>query len=215
MGRMFPRTSGTLESYSRRSLFGLAASGSLAALLPGCGTLERGSPVPQTSTMKATVLGLANERFFPMAGTDPLEAEFVGAVQRFRRAHGLSPTAPMPEVQLLAVSGGGENGAFGAGLLCGWSEHRSRPVFELVTGVSTGALTAPFAYLGSSYDPQLRAVYTELTSDHVLIKRGILSAALFDDALTDNSPLFKTISRYLNEAMLAAIAESYDAGRLL
>ena len=66
-------------------------------------------------------------------------------------------------MQLLAVSGGGENGAFGAGLLCGWSEHGTRPVFELVTGVSTGALTAPFAYLGSGYDPQLRAVYTELT----------------------------------------------------
>jgi predicted patatin/cPLA2 family phospholipase len=65
-----------------------------------------------------------------------------------------------PETQILAVSGGGENGAFGAGVLCGWSEAGTRPLFELVTGVSTGALTAPFAFLGSSYDPQLRAVYT-------------------------------------------------------
>ena len=73
-------------------------------------------------------------------------------------------------MQLLAVSGGGENGAFGAGLLCGWSEQGTRPTFELVTGVSTGALSAPFAYLGSSYDPQLRAVYTELTPDHVLLQ---------------------------------------------
>ena len=66
-------------------------------------------------------------------------------------------------------------------------------MFELVTGVSTGALTAPFAYLGSGYDPQLRAVYTELTPTSVLLKRG-LTAALFDDAMADNSPLFKTIS---------------------
>jgi predicted acylesterase/phospholipase RssA len=120
----------------------------------------------------------------------------------------------LPEVQLLAVSGGGENGAFGSGLLCGWSEHGTRPVFELVTGVSTGALTAPFAYLGSSYDPQLRTVYTELKSSGVFLKRG-LTAALFDDALSDNSPLFKTISGYLNEAMLAALANAYDDGRLL
>ena len=117
-------------------------------------------------------------------------------------------------MQLLAVSGGGENGAFGSGLLCGWSEHGTRPVFELVTGVSTGALTAPFAYLGSGYDPQLRAVYTELKSSSVFSKRG-LTAALFDDALSDNSPLFKTISGYLNEAMLAALANAYEEGRLL
>ena len=112
------------------------------------------------------------------------------------------------------MSGGGENGAFGSGLLCGWSEHGTRPVFELVTGISTGALTAPFAYLGSSYDPQLRAVYTELKSSSVFFKRG-LTAALFDDALSDNSPLFKTISGYLDEAMLAALAHAYEDGRLL
>jgi len=117
-------------------------------------------------------------------------------------------------VHLLAVSGGGENGAFGAGLLCGWSDNGTRPIFELVTGVSTGALTAPFAYLGSSYDPQLRAVYTEITESDVLSKR-YFTAALFDDAMSDNSPLFKTISRYLNDAMLAALAKGYDEGRLL
>jgi len=140
-----------------------------------------------------------------------------GPRQRARRqrlALGLSPDAPLPEVQLLAVSGGGEDGAFGAGLLCGWSEHGTRPVFELVTGVSTGALTAPFAFLGSSYDPQLRAVYTELTPSDVLAKRRF-TAALFDDAMADNAPLFHTISRYLNQAMLADLAKAYQQGRLL
>ena len=115
---------------------------------------------------------------------------------------------------MLAVSGGGENGAFGAGLLCGWSDHGDRPVFELVTGVGPGALTAPFAYLGSSYDPQLRTVYTELTPDHVL-RTQFITAALWDDAMADNSPLFKTISHYINEEMLTDIAKAYDDGRLL
>ena len=112
------------------------------------------------------------------------------------------------------MSGGGENGAFGAGVLYGWSDYGTRPVFELVTGVSTGALTAPFAYLGSSYDAQLRSVYTELKPSNVLETRPI-TAALFNDAMADNSPLFKTISVYLNEAMLAALARSYDEGRLV
>jgi predicted acylesterase/phospholipase RssA len=199
---------------SRRSLFGLAAGVGVAGLLPGCATPERGPAVPMGRTTQASVLGLPNERFFLFSGTEPLEAEFMAALQRRRRSLGLAPNVPTPEMQLLAVSGGGENGAFGAGLLCGWSEQGTRPVFELVTGVSTGALTAPFAYLGSSYDPQLRSVYTELTPSHVLLKR-FLTAALFNDALADNSPLFETISRYLTEDMQAALAKAYQEGRLL
>jgi predicted acylesterase/phospholipase RssA len=199
---------------SRRSLFGIAVGGGAAALLAGCATPVRGTAVPMGRTTQATVLGVPNERFFPLYGTGPLEVEFASAGDRLRRAQGLAPNAPLPEVQLLSVSGGGENGAFGAGLLCGWSEQGTRPVFELVTGVSTGALTAPFAYLGSSYDPQLRAVYTQMTVSSVLLKR-YLTAALFNDALADNSPLFKTISSYLDAAMLAALTKSYDEGRLL
>ena len=148
MSRTFPGASGAAGVYSRRRSVRSGGRRQLDISASRLRHSERGSPVPRTATVQASVLGLPNERFFPIAGTDPLEAEFAAAVQRLRRARGLSPTAPMPQVQLLAVSGGGENGAFGAGLLCGWSEHGSRPIFELVTGVSTGALTAPFAYLG-------------------------------------------------------------------
>jgi hypothetical protein len=199
---------------SRRNLFSIAASAGAAALLPGCAIPERGPAVPMGRVASASVLGLPNERFFPLMRVDALEAEFMAAAARQRRAGGLAPDAPLPEWQLLSVSGGGENGAFGAGLLCGWSEHGTRPVFELVTGVSTGALTAPFAYLGSGCDPQLRSVYTELKPSNVLSKR-FFTAALFDDALSDNSPLFATISHYLTDEMLAAIAKAYDEGRLL
>ena len=170
------------------------------AFLPGCAAPMREPAVPTGLAGQATVLGVPNERFHPLISLPPLEAEFAAAVQR-RYGTLASAIGEMPQIQLLAVSGGGENGAFGAGLLCGWSDHGDRPVFELVTGVSTGALTAPFAYLGSSYDPQLRTVYTELTADHVLRTRFI-TAALWDDAMADNSPLFKTISHYINEEML-------------
>lgn len=120
----------------------------------------------------------------------------------------------VPELNLLAVSGGGEDGAFGAGLLNGWTAHGTRPTFDLATGVSTGALTAPFAYLGPDWDGAMKDVYTAITVDRVLRRRNI-SAALFDDGLADTSPLFDTISQYLDERMLAALAQVYQQGRLL
>jgi hypothetical protein len=108
------------------------------------------------------VLGLPNERYYPLLQNDAaaLEREFLAAFDRFTRSMTVTSRADLPPFNALSISGGGENGAFGAGLLCGWSAHGSRPVFHLVTGVSTGALTAPFAFLGPPYDAQLRAVYT-------------------------------------------------------
>jgi len=199
---------------SRRCLVGFAAGGGLAVSLPGCALPDRGLTVPIGQATHATVLGIPNERFFPATGIASLEAEFNAAVERLRRTRGLAANAPMSELNLLAVSGGGENGAFGAGLLCGWTEHGGRPTFELVTGISTGALMAPFAYLGSGYDAPLSTMYTGLTPAKVLAKRPI-TAAVFDDAMADNHPLFVTISGYVNDELLAAIAKAYDEGRLL
>jgi predicted acylesterase/phospholipase RssA len=189
-----------------------------AAMLPlatgACGPVARGPAVPVVQTTQASVLGLSNERFFPFHNNAALEQEMVVAIDRQRRALGLRNYADLPELQLLAVSGGGENGAFGAGLLCAWSAQGTRPTFDWVTGVSTGALTAPFAFLGPTYDPQLRAVYTTLSPNDVLTTR-FLTAALMSDAMADNAPLYKTISRYLDERMMADIAKAYDEGRLL
>jgi predicted patatin/cPLA2 family phospholipase len=131
------------------------------------------------------------------------------------RAEGKNPTrANLPTAYYLAVSGGGDNGAFGAGLLNGWSETGTRPEFRMVTGVSTGALIAPFAFLGPQYDPVLREVYTTLTPDRIFRTRG-LSAALFNDAMADTSPLADVIAKYADEKMFAAIAREYNEGRLL
>ncbi|MEO3473142.1 patatin-like phospholipase family protein [Roseomonas sp. CAU 1739] len=202
-----------IASASRRSLFALAAAGGLA----GCSAPIRGPAVPRERTGAATVLGMPNERFFIMsrAGLDALDAEFVAAGERMRRHLALAARAPLPPINLLSISGGGENGAFGAGLLCGWTERGDRPVFNLVTGVSTGALSAPFAFVGPSYDAQLRAVYTQLSPDDILESRSLLHAALFADGLADTSPLFRTISRMLDDALIAEIARGHREGRLL
>jgi predicted acylesterase/phospholipase RssA len=193
----------------------LYAAGGATALLAGCSTPERGPAVPSGEVTHASVLGLPNERFFPLSGTEPMRDEIIATLTRRARVLGRDPEARDMPLNLLAVSGGGEDGAFGAGLLCAWSEHGGRPVFDVVTGISTGALTAPFAYLGSDYDPQLRAVYTEIKPGDVLKSRGMLAGALFDDALADNAPLLATISRYLTPQMQAALAKAYHDGRIL
>src|SRR4051794_29670309 len=209
--------------YGRRHILGMTAGSSIATLLAGCQALEpleRGPAVPKSGTLQASVLGLPNERFFPSHGPEAIDREFKAAVQRRGRFLGPEVAAKRPPGQVLqqgeflAVSGGGEDGAFGAGLLCGWTEAGTRPEFEVVTGVSTGALTAPFAFLGPAYDAGLRSVYTDLKPENVLVERNIVSGVL-QDAMADNSPLFETISRFLNSDMLAAIAKGYEERRLL
>ncbi|HTR87174.1 MAG TPA: patatin-like phospholipase family protein [Reyranella sp.] len=197
----------------RRAFLQWTAASALAPALSACAGPPRGTPVPTGMAGRASVLGLANERFHPLLGTDALEAELKQATERRVARRGARSFGEL-DLAFLAVSGGGEDGAFGAGLLCGWTEHGGRPVFDIVTGVSTGALTAPFAFLGPRYDPKLRHVYTELTAADVLHQRSLL-AALNDDAMADNAPLFATISRMADEAMLRDIALAYGEGRLL
>jgi len=203
-------------SHSRRGMLRLTVGAALTTSLAACASPVRLSAVPRGRAGTTSVLGIANERFYPLlpASNAALEQEFQAAFERLTRGQTAASRADLPAYQALSISGGGENGAFGAGLLCGWSEQGTRPIFQLVTGVSTGALTAPFAFLGSGYDAQLRSVYTDIKTSDVLLPRG-LTAALWDDALADNSPLFQTISRYLDEGMMAAIARAYDDGRML
>ena len=114
----------------------------------------------------------------------------------------------------LAISGGGANGAFGAGLLIGWTERGDRPEFSMVTGVSTGALTAPFAFLGSDYDDRMKEVYTTTSTEDIATKRSLF-AVLSSDSMTDTTPLKALIARYINAEMIGAIAREHKTGRRL
>jgi predicted patatin/cPLA2 family phospholipase len=125
------------------------------------------------------------------------------------RAQGDLPTA-----YFLAISGGGDNGAYGAGLLKGWTAAGNRPEFKGVTGISTGALIAPFAFLGPRYDHVLEQVYTKSTPTDIFKKRGLLKG-LFGEAMADTTPLAKVIETYVTRDFLNEIAVEYDKGRLL
>ncbi len=118
------------------------------------------------------------------------------------------------EHHYLAISGGGANGAYGAGILVGWTEAGDRPEFTVVTGISTGALTAPFAFLGPDYDDELREVYTIFETADLIESRGRL--ALFRrDATVDSAPLRAMIAKYVDDEMIARIAAEHAKGRSL
>jgi Patatin-like phospholipase len=117
-------------------------------------------------------------------------------------------------VQYLALSGGAGDGAFGAGVLVGWTQRQDRPRFEVMTGVSAGALIAPFAFLGPRYDRQLREIWTKYDTDELATPQ-IFAGLLGAEALADSAPLKSLIARYVDRRMLDRIADEYHAGRVL
>ncbi|HEY1363115.1 MAG TPA: patatin-like phospholipase family protein [Xanthobacteraceae bacterium] len=116
---------------------------------------------------------------------------------------------------VLALSGGGADGAFGAGLLSGWSTSGTRPQFTFVTGASAGALLAPFAFLGPRYDDTLRSVFANGEMANLLQSKGVVAGALFGTGLFETAPLRDLIARHVDADLIAAVAREYQAGRRL
>src|SRR5271154_5042695 len=116
-------------------------------------------------------------------------------------------------INILALSGGGADGAFGAGALVGLTRSASRPRFSVVTGVSTGALIAPYAFLGSNWDDQLVEVYTGGRAEHLLHFRGL--GALFGSSFYSGTPLKQMVDRYATDELIQAVAGEASSGRLL
>src|SRR6185369_2914693 len=114
----------------------------------------------------------------------------------------------------LALSGGGADGAYGVGVLNGWTAAGTRPAFSVVSGVSTGGLIAPFAFLGSQYDDTLREVYTSGIASSLLDDPSIIRV-LFGSGLFGNKRLRELVARYVGPEILAAVARENARGRKL
>lgn len=176
----------------RQVLFGLAAS-ALAACTnpPGTPVVTRSEKDPDP---------LARFRVLADAGSEAW-------------AQHLRPPQSSEGPTVLALSGGGEDGAFGAGALVGWSANGQRPEFDLVTGTSTGALIAPFAFLGPDHDEDLRQIFTEHEASDIM-RLSLVSAAM-SDALYDTEPLAKLINDYTPDPFLQAVAARHATGARL
>jgi hypothetical protein len=183
--------------------------------LAGCSTPQRLPAVPTASIPQAS-LSLGNVRYLVSRETETYAADARLALQREREwlASQGRGDQPLPPAYFLAISGGGDNGAFGAGLLNGWTAAGTRPEFKVVTGVSTGALIAPFAFLGPKYDYVLERVYTQTSAKDIFKSRGLLKG-IFSDAMADTTPLAGLIASYVNQQLLDEVAAEYARGRVL
>jgi hypothetical protein len=179
-----------------RSVFGITM---LAFLLAACG----GGVARQTFTAAeqaaAEIAGFSDVRHW--ADT----AEALQTVEANR---------PAGELTYLALSGGGGDGAFGVGVLNGWTQRGDRPEFTVVSGVSTGALIAPFAFLGPAYDQTLRDMYTGGFGANLLDSPDLISA-VFGSGAVDSKRIVEMSRKFLTPDMIAAIAREHRKGRRL
>jgi predicted patatin/cPLA2 family phospholipase len=204
-----------VSGHLRVMLKGVVRAAAFAVALAGCtGTVDRVA-VPQPLAEEASVDGLRDIRFWGDAAPANMK-QMLG--QKFRQTKRYRPHLVQDEkgsaFDYLALSGGGGDGAFGAGLLTGWTESGTRPEFDLVTGVSAGALIAPFAFLGSNYDRQLQEIYTVYSTEE-LVRPQVLKGLLGGQSLYDISGLENLITHYVDDPLIAAIAREYRKGRWL
>ena len=184
--------------------------------IAGCSTLPRRDAVPSHLTQNADILEAPGSRYWPELDIAPMLLDGVAAIDREKAqlANGGKPPDPLPAEYALAISGGGDAGAFGAGLLVGWTDSGTRPQFKIVTGISAGALIAPFAFMGPKYDDVLRKAGGLIGPKDILHWHNWLSGAL-GEGFADDSPLAAIIDRYITVAFLKEVAEEYSKGRVL
>jgi hypothetical protein len=185
-------------------------------MLVGCSSLPRKKAVPERLESKAVISGISDIRYVlgdpedmkrlirDVADTWPRERKWLAAQGK--------STKDLPPSHILALSGGGDKGAFGAGVLNGWSIAGNRPEFLLVTGISTGGLIAPFAFLGPKYDEILKSLYTNTKKEDIIEARSLL-AVFTEDGMADTTPLRMLLRKHIDRAFLDEIATEYAKGR--
>ncbi|MGI9371423.1 MAG: patatin-like phospholipase family protein [Hyphomicrobiales bacterium] len=185
----------------------------MGALLAGCASSEAWVSVPENLVDTARLPGYEEGiRFWGderPPNLDKMVDQQIRQSLAYKKKYGGYGTLAM-----LSVSGGGADGAFGAGLLNGWTASGTRPKFDFVTGVSTGALTAPFAFLGPEFDDELKEVFTETSTKDVL-RENLLGGLLGGTAIADSKPLYDLISKYATPEFIARVGKEHNNGRRL
>lgn len=187
-----------------------------AVTVAACTGVREIPAAPKPNYIRAEIPGYSTIRVWgdedlPDAGTTLREIRNQIAARSV--AEGAVPNDGRFDV--LVLSGGGSDGAYGAGLLNGWSARGDRPEFGLVTGISTGAIIAPFAFLGSDYDDDLERFYTTTRTENLLTFQPVLALFGYAQGLADTTGFEETIDRALTPQMVVRIAEEHAKGRRL
>lgn len=194
----------------------------LLFVLPACTTVLTRNAVPEDKIDTAAPYGIRSDDSVIRTWGDHFsfndarkKALIESRSERIRHfnAELIAAGEPIPEIAL-ALSGGGPDGAYGAGYLNGWTARGDRPTFNVVTGISTGSIVGVFAFLGSDYDDELQEAYTTYTTDE-LFRPTIFAGLTGGTALTDSRGYRKLIERYVDDSLVAALAEAHEDGRSL
>ena len=184
----------------------------LAVLVSACASTPRPTPpeagAPLVQSWGSVPLQTAAGEIDPV-----LTDSFVRSLQAKRDQHRKAGEEGKVPYRALTLSGGGSRGAYGAGVLSGWSKRGDRPQFDVVTGISTGALLATHAFLGPEFDTDL-AIYKTAANDDVFRKRSLLEA-LKGPSVLDTAPLREMLLSVINEDTLDRVAAEYRNGRRL
>jgi hypothetical protein len=194
-------------------IFAIIVPAILVAVLAGCG--KNRTPLPPELFRDSKVLGMTGVRTWAFEHSSKFEADLIASVKQELRYSPTGHDDASGHFNILALSGGGSYGAFGAGILNGWSASGTRPIFKIVTGISTGALIAPFAFLGADYDPVLKQVYTSVTTKDIMISKSFIISERGLDSLADSSPLQRLIEKYVTENVIRSVALAHQKGRRL
>jgi hypothetical protein len=179
----------------------------------GCGKIR--TPLPPDLFHDSKVQGMTGVRTYAFEHNSEFAADLIASVKQEIQNSTTGQDDASGHFNILALSGGGSNGAFGAGILNGWSATGTRPIFKIVTGISTGALIAPFAFLGEDYDQVLKQVYTSVETKDIMKLNSYLISEQGLDSLADSSPLRKLIKKYVTEKVIRSVALAHQKGRRL
>jgi hypothetical protein len=188
------------------------------SLLQSCSGARSYRALPAEMESKVEVAGMPHVRCWGDSFSKNFEESAVLSITQEMAANNGKLE---PEMVALALSGGGGDGAFGAGILCGWTESGTRPRFKIVTGISTGALISPFAFLGSSYDAKLKEAYTTISDKDIYEEHSVLAITLSLlnirplPSLASHKPLRKLLEKLIDAQMLEDIAKEHARGRRL
>ncbi len=195
------------------SIFAIIISIILTSVIVGCGKIR--TPLPPELFHESEVQGMTGVRTYAFEHSSEFEADLIASVKQEIQYSPTGHDDASGHFNILALSGGGSNGAFGAGILNGWSAAGTRPIFKIVTGISTGALMAPFAFLGENYDHVLKQVYTSVETKDIMKLKSFIISEKGLDSLADSSPLRNLIKKYVTENVIRSVALAHQTGRRL
>ena len=184
----------------------------LLTSIAACTTLPR-NPVVVDKMLEAKISGIPNVRAWSGKFSKSFENDLLLSIEQDKRYRLVQHTDPAHASNMLLLSGGGDYGAFGAGFLQGWSKSGTRPEFKLVTGISTGALMAAFAFLGPEYDGVIKQAYTTTNASNIYFLRWV--SFLWSDSFTNTAPFVRLIERYITQDILDKVALAHRQGRRL